>query len=87
MWKVSVPADSQATELLKKSFPETQEKIAHSNPKFSYSSFERDNRFFYVKGTKIGDLHIEWKYLNSVKSQITLAKALDKFGNEKYQGK
>lgn len=52
LWKVPVPSDSQATELLKKSFPEIQEEIAHSNPEFSYSGFDRDNRFFYLKGTK-----------------------------------
>ncbi|WP_096081848.1 hypothetical protein [Enterococcus mundtii] len=52
VWKVPVPADSQATELLKKSFPEIQEEIAHFNPEFSYSNFERNNRFFYIKGTK-----------------------------------
>lgn len=52
VWKIPVPADSQATELLKKSFMEIQEELAHANPEFSYSNFERDHRFFFIKGTK-----------------------------------
>lgn len=55
VWKVPVPADSQGTELLKTNFADIQEELAHFNSEFSYSGFERDKRFFYIKGTKKSD--------------------------------